>query len=62
MIPFNPMSPTTLWWMAYRQHIRDAWRYPERAPGYRKAAQVAYVQFLCCEALEQVEWNRKEIQ
>lgn len=55
MIPFNPASPMALWYLAWRQHIRDAKAHPEQLWGYCRAAAIAQTQYLCYMAQELVE-------
>lgn len=52
MIPYNPNSPMALWYLAWRNFIRNAKQRPQDALGYTNAAVMAQAQYVMYLALE----------
>lgn len=57
-IPFDPNDPMYLWWEAWRDHIRNAKRYPERSLGYCQAAVIAQSEYEMARAVAVVKGYR----
>ena len=51
MIPYNPNAPGSLWFLAWRQAIRNAKANPKEMWGYCQAAVLAQGQFVCYMAI-----------
>ncbi len=52
MIPYNPNSPMALWYMSWKDNVKNARRYPEKSWGFCQAAALCQCQYLCYLAQE----------
>lgn len=59
MIPYNPNSPMALWYLAWRNFIRNAKQRPQDALGLTNAAAMAHCQYLCYMAQEMAREAQK---
>lgn len=55
MIFFDPNQSSFLWWQAWRDHIRNAKKFPERAEGYCQAAVIAQAEYEMARAIRMVK-------
>jgi hypothetical protein len=55
LIPFDWLDPIYLWWRAYRDHLKNAKRFPEQAGGYCRAAMIARMEYECLSAQKMVK-------
>lgn len=55
MIPYDFKSICAVWWVAWREHIANAKRYPHRAEGYCRAAMIANAEYNMYSAIDQVK-------
>lgn len=52
MTSFDPFAPSSVWYLAWRQHIRCAKANPSQMIGYCRAALIAQSEFVQYQALE----------
>lgn len=57
MISYDWSSDAVLWWQAWRDHVKNAKRYPERSKGYCDAALIAQTEYVMALA---TQLNSKE--
>jgi hypothetical protein len=58
METYDPFAKSSLWYIAWRQHIKDMRRMPEMHGAYSRAAVIAQCQYVCWRAIESMKFER----
>jgi hypothetical protein len=57
---YDPFAKSSLWYIAWRHHVREMKSFPEQYGAYSRAAVIAQAQYVIWRAIESVKFEKSQ--